>query len=134
MKLTISKQSTLGQIQDEFNAQFPSLKIGFFIDRNKDSILSADEQVKNRHMTIGSIRDIDQDGELSITPETKVSELEEAFSKTFGLEVQVFRKSGTTWLVTTKTDDWTIAEHNQRAKEMANPVEAPEPTDYQEHD
>jgi hypothetical protein len=52
----------------------------------------------------------------------------------FGLDVQVFRKSGNTWLVTTKTDDWTIAEHNKRAKEMANPVEAPEPTDYQEHD
>jgi hypothetical protein len=134
MKLTISKQSTLGQIQDEFNDQFPFLKLGFFIDQNNDSILSADEQVKNRTMTIGSIRDIDQDGELIITSETKVSILEDAFSSMFGLDVQVFRKSGNTWLVTTKTDDWTIAEHNKRAKEMANPVEAPEPTDYQEHD
>jgi hypothetical protein len=134
MKLNISDESTLGQIQDEFNAQFPFLKLGFFIDLNKDSILSADEQVKNRHLTIGSIRDLTNTGDLSITSQTTVSELEKAFSVTFGLEVQVFRKSGTTWLVTTKTDDWTIAEHNKRAQEMANPVEAPEPTDYQEHD
>lgn len=47
----------------------------------------------------------------------KVSELESVFTETFGLSVQVFRKLGNVWLQTTTTDNWTLAEQNQKASE-----------------
>jgi hypothetical protein len=37
-------------------------------------------------------------------------------------------------LVTSQTDEWTLEQQNQKAMEMSKPIDAPEPTDYQEHD
>jgi hypothetical protein len=48
--------------------------------------------------------------------------------------LQVFRKSGNTWLVTTNTDSKTFAEQEAMALEMNRPIERTTPTDYQEHD
>ena len=48
----------------------------------------------------------------------KVAELENAFAKSFGFAVQVFRKSGNVWLQTTATDDWTLEEQNLKATEI----------------
>ena len=62
----------------------------------------------------------------------KVAELENDFSGQFGLQVQVFRKSGEVWLQTTKTDNWTLIEQNQAALEMNAASAAPELEDYHE--
>jgi hypothetical protein len=62
----------------------------------------------------------------------KVSELEELFEEVFGLSVQVFRKSGESWLQTTTTDSWTLNQQNLKGKEMSSPVESDEQQDYHE--
>jgi hypothetical protein len=134
MKLKINKQSTIGEIQDSFNNQFEFLKLGFFVDRNNDGKLSADEEMKHRNIILGSFKEFKNEGEIEITDSTSVVDLENLFNERFGLDVQVFRKSSNLWLITTKTDNWTIDQQNKQAKEMSNPVAAPEPTDYQEHD
>jgi hypothetical protein len=43
--------------------------------------------------------------------------VENAFEEMYGLSVQVFRKSGNTWLQTTTSDSWTLNEQNQKALE-----------------
>jgi hypothetical protein len=134
MVLHIDKNMTLGDVQAAFSHLFPFLKIGFFLDRNKDNSLSADEQIHNPKMTVASIRDIDFDGDLQIEATMTAKQLESAFWNTFGLDVQLFRRSGNTWLVTQNTDDWTLIQHNEKAREMNTPVENPETPDYTEQE
>jgi hypothetical protein len=43
-----------------------------------------------------------------------VAELERLFVENFGLNAQVFRRSGTLWLQTSATDNWTLAEQNRK--------------------
>lgn len=134
MELFINKDKTIGELQDEFNARFKYLKLGFFIDKNGDNKLSADEQIKNRNMRLSAISETETEGHFSVTGSTTVEELERNFHDSYGLEVQVLRRSGNNWLVTGKTDNWTLDEQNHRAEEMAKPVDAPDPGDYQEHE
>ncbi len=72
----------------------------------------------NNERAIGDVRKNNLSGTININGVMKVAELESAFSKTFGLAVQVFRKSGNVWLQTTATDEWTLAAQNQKAMEM----------------
>ncbi|MEX1189289.1 MAG: hypothetical protein WED33_08525, partial [Bacteroidia bacterium] len=134
MELQINKNTTLGELQDDFSSQFKYLKLGFFIDKNHDNRLTADEQIKNRHLTIGSIREVQVDGDLKINSVMTVADIERKFKEHFGLEVQIFRKSGLNWLITSQTDEWTLEEQNAKAIEMDKPVEAPEPGDYHDHE
>ena len=134
MILHIDKNMTLGEVQTAFSQLFPFLKIGFFLDRNKDNSLSADEQIHNPKMTVASIRDVDFDGDLQIEATMTAKQLESAFWNTYGLEVQLFRRSGSTWLVTKNTDDWTLIQHNEKAREMNTPVENPETPDFREQE
>jgi hypothetical protein len=47
-----------------------------------------------------------------------VEELEKSFLVKFGLNVQVFRKSGKSWLETTITDKWTLEKQNTQGEEL----------------
>ncbi len=134
MLLHIEKNMSLAEVQAAFSLSFPFLKIGFFIDSNKDNTLTADEQIKNLKMTIGSIREIDSDGDLRIEGAMTPKQVEYAFKNSFGLDIQIFRKSGNTWLVTTSTDDRSLNEQNEIAREMSSPAESPELPDYQDHE
>ena len=53
-----------------------------------------------------------------MTPQLTVETLESMFEDEFGLHVQVFRKSGETWLQTSVTDHWTLEKHMKIAQEM----------------
>ncbi len=134
MVLQIDKNMTLGEVQTAFNQLFPFLKIGFFLDRNKDNALTANEQIHNPKMTIASIRDMDYDGDMQIEATMTAKQLESTFLNIFGLDVQLFRRSGNGWLVTQNTDDWSLIQHNEKAQEMSIPVENPETPDYTDHE
>lgn len=69
--------------------------------------------------TIGEVRNKHNSGEVSIHGNQKVSTLESNFHDTFGLNVQVFRKSANLWLQTTVTDEWTLSQQNETAKEFS---------------
>ena len=74
-------------------------------------------------------------GDLLIEESTVVSSLETAFEVEYGLHMQVFRKSGRTWLETSVTDNLTLKE--QQAKAVASEnihQEFVDPMDYREQD
>ena len=53
----------------------------------------------------------------------------------FGLHVQVFRKSGNTWLETSTSDDLTLEDQNFKGKEsQRHHFEQVDPLDYREQD
>jgi hypothetical protein len=48
-----------------------------------------------------------------------VNELEQRFKSQFGLNIQVFRKHGKTWIETTVTDNWTLFKQNEEGKTLS---------------
>jgi hypothetical protein len=51
-----------------------------------------------------------------------VSKVEMGFQESFGISVQVFRKSGKVWLETSATDCWTLEEQNEQGAFMAQEI------------
>ncbi|MBW7935900.1 MAG: hypothetical protein LC101_09665 [Flavobacteriales bacterium] len=122
MILHITKQTKINQIQENFSTRFPNLKLEFFIDKNKDEQLTANEQVKDPSKSIQEIRENGKDGVYDIDGLTTVAELEKNFLDIFGIYVQVFRKSGDIWLMTTTTDYLTLSEQNNLATQQSKKI------------
>lgn len=121
-ELIITDDFTIEQVQDKFQAHFPYLKIEFFKKPHDEMQGSPKEHLITGNHLLGDIRTSHNAGNISIHGNQKVSTLEEHFGENYGLNVQVFRKSGKTWLETTKTDEWTLSEQNRVGEDMEEPV------------
>jgi len=115
MKLKISPEKTLRQIQEEFHREFPFLRIEFFQKPHRTREASAKEDLLDSSLPVGKVSKAR--GEISITDTTKVKELEQKLQKDFHLYAQVFRKAGNIWLETSTTDDWTLEAQQAEGRE-----------------
>ena len=122
MKLIINDNRKIYAIQEEFNKTFPYLKLEFFAKPHKAGGVLSKKEVKHPSKTLGECRAVHLTGELTVTPNTTVGELEQDFRDNFDLSVQVFRKSGNAWIETSTTDDWTLEHENKTGEEMAKPA------------
>ncbi len=112
--MIISDHKTLKAVQAEFSEKFPFLKIEFYKDAHAEGMGSPDRALLDTDKTIAEVRSVHAEGELSIDGHKLVKNLEKEFLEKYGLNVQVFRKSGDLWLQTTSTDDWSLADQNRR--------------------
>lgn len=119
MKIKINDNRKIFAIQEEFSNLFPYLRIEFFSKPHKPGGASSKKIMKHSSKTLGECRTIHKKGQITITPNMTVNDLEQCFSDIFGLGVQVFRKSGKVWLETTVTDGWTLEEQNNQGKELS---------------
>lgn len=114
----IEPNSSISQVQREFNHIFPYLKLEFFkhfhtihgLSPKKD-LITADQPLKLKKKTTTP---------LEVTEDMPVSALEQIFKDYFGLSAQVFRKSGRSWLETSLTDDWTLKRQNDEGFELSS--------------
>lgn len=136
MQLPILKSATVASVQEAFNNAFPYLKIAFFTRSHKEhGINSAKTMITNQNTHISDLPGFRQEGLLAIEPHLRTWAVEKLFEEETGLHVQVFRKSGNLWLETSRTDDLTLAEQNERARAQAEYHQAPpESIDYREMD
>lgn len=116
--MTINDRRKIETIQKEFHLNFPYLKLEFFSRQHKPGTGSPRKQKLNEK-TLGECRTIHKKGNIFISPAMTVNDLEQAFSSMYGLNVQVFRKSGKVWLETTATDAWTLEEQNRQGEELS---------------
>ena len=114
--MLIRDDRTLRDMQEEFSEKFPFLKIEFYSAKGEQE--ARKKLAPDR--TVGEVRTIHNEGELSIHGNVKVRSLEASFSESFGLNVQVFRLSGNLWLQTTSTDEWTLHEQNRKGGASAS--------------
>ncbi|MEX2596920.1 MAG: hypothetical protein WEC59_08320 [Salibacteraceae bacterium] len=119
-EIKIVDSKTIGEIQNDFQEHFPFLKLAFYKAKHEEGQGSTEKDKLAANLTIGEARNRDNEGELSIHGNQKVSTLEQAFHEIFGLNAQVFRKSKGLWLQTTSTDNWTLSEQNRTAEELAD--------------
>lgn len=119
MILYISSYKTISEIQEEFNAAYPFLKIEFYQTAGKPGLAARQKLNKTSSLAIAGMR---AEGELEINDSMTVGQLEKTFRDKFGITVQVSRKSGTLWLETTMTDNWTLQQQNGHGKELSEPL------------
>ncbi|MBP6185693.1 MAG: hypothetical protein KA479_12190 [Saprospiraceae bacterium] len=110
----ITDDKSLRQVKLEFQDKFPWLKLEFYNNSHEVGKASSEDDHLDDDKTIGEVRKVHTEGELSIHGNLKVASLEEEFKDGYGLNVQVFRRSGEIWLQTTSTDDWTLTEQNDK--------------------
>lgn len=136
MLLNIVPDKTIGALQNEFLTAFPGLKIVFFSKPHHIHKGSAAKfLVQEKEMPLSQLSPMLLPGTLTIEPETVVAQLEQQFEEFFGLHVQVFRKSGRTWLETSVSDDLTLAQQQEKAAASEHiHQEFVDPMDYREQD
>jgi hypothetical protein len=127
MDIIIRSNTKINELKLYFNKRFPMLKLEFFKSGEKLPV-EAD-------VTVGEIRKNGHDGHIEIHSLLTAAELEKSFTDVFGIDLQVFRKSGKVWLQTTTTDHLTLGELNQIGEFMSEKIVDPEDDfDYQEQE
>lgn len=104
----------LRAIEKEFNGIYSYLKIEFPKNGNEPgdngNEPSEGEALRAHHLL--------QDN-AGVVDGMTVRELETALQTLIALPVQVFRKSGNSWIETKMTRDWTLKQQNDRGRELA---------------
>ncbi len=120
MILQISKGSSLKNIQKQFSEFYPFLKIEFFKKIPVDQPLYKAELFSAADI----VRYIDgaKDGFVNIDVSRKktITDVEKDFEKMLGISAHVFRKSGNVWVETTLTNDWSLEDQNEEAKQISS--------------
>jgi len=120
MTLQLKKNKTVGDLQSEFNAVFPYLKIDFYKLVHGKPGLSIRQKLPQTALLY--TLENSQEGELEVPDTMTVGQLEKTFFDKFRMNIQVARKSGSVWLEPTITDGWTLKQQNEHGKELSEAV------------
>ena len=119
MYIQLKKHRNIGEVQLDFNRQFPYLKIEFFANPHQNGAPSPKSKMIGRDKTLGQISQQMTEGEIDISGNRSVADVENEFWERYGLSVQVFRKSGRSWIETSLTDKWTLDRQNMEGEETS---------------
>ncbi|HXB45016.1 MAG TPA: hypothetical protein VNV85_13200 [Puia sp.] len=123
MELRIEKGVLIKDKQAEFNVVYPYLKIEFF----KLTHLQTDgrkqlDKVKSKPVPVGSSERFTKSATINIEGKTTAYTLEKQFLEKFDLSIKLFRKSGSLWIETTLTENWSLEKQNEEGEFMSSPM------------
>jgi len=117
MKLYVDNKCPVRNIQRQFNAYYPFLKLEFFTTQLTDKNF-----FKATPLACEVVKDLfskNLKGTINVTKARTVAEVENDFKNEFGLVAQIFRLSGNVWIETTLTDDWTLEKQNKEGEQIS---------------
>jgi hypothetical protein len=114
--LHISPTAQIADVQNEFKASYPFLKLEFFNLHESDPHLVVRKRLN--HFALLRAAGLKRSGTLALTDAMTVAQVEKALRDEFGLQAQVTRQSGVIWLETTMTDNWTLKQQNDHGREI----------------
>ncbi len=133
MSIFINDALSIGEIKKQFRDQFNYLKIEFFSSK-KTIPLTPHREILEENVILKSISKGTEKVQFSINATNSVEDVEHLFKVNFEADVQIMRHSGNAWLMTTKTDKYTLQHQNEIGKEMAAFLEKIEPDDIHEQE
>lgn len=122
MQIYISEDAIISNIQSDFQAAYPYLKLEFYRQPHEAGQPSPPTDRIPADTAIDDIRMLHAFGWIDVSHNRTVVELEYDFRHIMGLNVQVLHRSGDLWLETTKTDNWTLAQLNEEGKLAADHI------------
>lgn len=120
MKIPIDNTRSISSLQEAFNNVFPYLRLEFSPGRQRG--VAPSSGTKTADKLLGELRTSQQTGELLVSPQMTVADLELLF-KNYGLDVRIFRKSGRVWLETGITHNWTLEQQNMEGENLSKGLE-----------
>lgn len=121
MKILVSSNKSISELQKEFQNLFPFLKIEFFTTKHKKGESSRKEDIVEPTTLIGNLTN--KEREIAIDPQISTAEFEKLLLHELALNAQIFRKSGSVWIETSRTDDWTLAFQNEEGRKSTEPIQ-----------
>lgn len=134
MTIHILPESKLRNIQSVFQDSFPFLKLEFYGKGHLTGEGNSNTSLIHLNYSLKELNEDAQAFDWEINESMTVTELEKSFFEETGISAQVFRKSGRSWLQTISTDNWTLAEQDERGREMSEELPKEEPEDYHEQE
>jgi hypothetical protein len=123
MKITIKADKKISEFQNEFTCFFPFLKAEFFTRPHDEGGASWSKYMYfNRTKTLGEIGKVENESDFEFTPQMTVGTFEQALWSQYGLAVQVFRKSMSSFIESTSSDSWTLEEQNKKGDEATHNI------------
>lgn len=135
MNITIAPEQSIAVIQAMFQTEFPYLKLVFFTKPHAAFKGSAAKFLVSDHQKkLGDLNpELKGEGAVELSPVMPTWQVERLFEDSYGLHVQVFRKSGNTWLETSVSDALTLEQQNIKGKGDEHiHQEFVDPIDYRE--
>jgi hypothetical protein len=117
MEIYISEEDVLRNIQNKFHEVYPYLKLECYLCPHEQRESSANNKKLPGDTPIEEIRLIHSFGWIDISEHRTVAEVERDFYRDMGLAIQIFRRSRTGWLQTTRTDNLSLGEQNRMGRE-----------------
>lgn len=116
MLLKIYDHEKIDEVQDKFNECFPYLKLEFYHQPHKLHEASLEEHLIQPGSYIEDIRKTHESGVISIKSWDKTGHVEQEFKRLFALNVQIFRLHKDKWIQTTDSDELTLKEQSDLAR------------------
>ncbi len=121
MKINISNNILIEDVQKDFTEFFPYLRLQF--QQNGKPTAGGKRIPQNRGLkpvrTFGDLNNNLEEGVFEISDDTTVRELENILKTRFGINSQVLRKSGNIWMEASITGNWTLAQQNEHGREIS---------------
>jgi hypothetical protein len=120
MTIIITPGRITREIQEEFNAVFPFLRVEFFTRIDYTMIARCTVIPEMLPATSAGSNNVAVD--LNITPYTTVKDFRLDVEDRFGICTQVYRKTGNLWHKITFTESWTMKQQDQSGYEISSIV------------
>lgn len=115
--LKIDEGKSVGGFQKDFTTLFPFLKIEFF----KPLLNPSDSKNYKTGPLLASNFPLSKDSiSVNLSPSTTVAQLKAIVLEKTGILCLVYRKSGSLWIETSLTEDWSLERQNHEAELMNN--------------
>lgn len=115
LTLKINGSQSAGDFRKEFSSAFPFLKIELLRkstnQEEKPGAKGITTLPANQLMSKTQVA-------FDINEATTVADLKSLFLEKLGIITLVYRKSGTMWIETSLTDDWSLGRQNLEAEQM----------------
>jgi hypothetical protein len=135
MELYISEEDLIRNIQHAFQQQYPHLNLQFYKHPHRAGEPSPPADRLSSALPIEEITMFHTSGSINIAATRTVAQVEQDFYHLLGLSVQVLRQWGNSWLETTGTDHWTLAQQEEKGKNsMAQKINTPDDYNLQDAD
>ena len=118
MELILRSNDTINSLKAAFHAQYENLRIQFFKHDHHMGEGSPKKEMLPGDTLLTSLSDKAHDTRISCDSSISIGDFEQLIHDELGLNVQVFRRSGTVWLQTLNSDEWSLDEANKRANEL----------------
>lgn len=117
MKLEINDNTSLMQVQEQFNKAYQYLWINFYYTSFYTTSDTALEKI-NKNVKIKNIANVTGTTVINIDKNVSIHQLEEDFFNILGLKAKICRKSGNVWVETTFTGNWSLERQNAEENQI----------------